>query len=195
MEIDWKEIYVHRGEARKMKFSILPRTIPWAGDFQENVDLTVEWLFREGKSDEIRFSKEEVIIEATNGWYTVESQPGQFLHCCYPQDMLKFRGQYENLRHQIMGSDTQTLSTITETAESARTLLWSAWNCLGGDGRRIEPRYDSVDKLGMPMLQPMIPPNEWEQVWTYRCYKCCEDLPKALKLWQKMQHGKIAKMQ
>ncbi len=196
MDVDWKTVYHPHivGEARKMKFQILPKVFPWAGDFQENVDLTVEWLVREGKDDKVRFSEEPAIVEATGNWYTIESEPGQFLHCCYPADMLKFRGQFEALRHQIMGSDVQNLSMITETAEAARTMLWSAWNCLGGDGKRIEPAYDMKDESGLPTLQPIIPPSEWPREWKYRCYKCCEDLPKALKLWQKMQYSKLAKI-
>jgi hypothetical protein len=107
--------------------------------------------------------------------------------------MLKFRGQYETLRGQIMGADVQNLAMITETAESARTLLWSAWNCLGGDGRRVEPEYKMLDD-DLQVFRPIVPPSEWDRKWNYRCFKCCEDLPKALKLWQKMQYSKLKEL-
>jgi hypothetical protein len=197
MDVNWKEVYhpYIEGEPRKMKFKILPKVFPWAGDFQENVDLTVEWLVREAKDDEVRLAEESVIENAGNGWYTLEHEPGQFLHCCYPQDLLKFRGQYENVREHIMGNAVENLSTITESADAARTLLWSAWNCLGGDGKRIEPEYKTEFAPGEVIeYQPIIPANEWERQWNYKCFKCCEDLPKALKLWQKMQHGKLKGM-
>ncbi len=199
MDVNWSEVYTHRieGEARKMKFAILPRVLPWAGDFQENVDLTLEWLVREGKADEVRFAKEPVINAVRDGWYTVEAEDGQYLHCCYPADLLKFRGQYENLRSQIMGTDTETLSTMMAKAESARTLLWSAWNCIGGDGKRTEPSANGiqVNDDGSRQIQLLIQPSEWPRTWTYKCYKCCEPLPKGLQLMQKMNHGKLAKMQ
>ena len=194
MEVDWQEVFhpYIEGEVRKMKFSILPKVFSWTSDLQENIDLTVEWLIREGKADDVRLSLEPVVASATNGWYTVESEPGQFLHCCYPADMLKFRGQYETLREQLVEVDVQTLSVITQTAESARTLLWSAWGCLGGDGSRVAPYYPpDNDADGIPVYRQIVPPSEWPRVWNYRCYKCCEDLPKSLKLWQKMQHSRL----
>lgn len=197
MDLDWATIFYPKIEdgIQRKKFDILPRVLPWAGDFQENVDLTVEWLVRDGKRDEVRLARAPVINVVRNGWYTIEAEDGQYLHCCYPQDMLKFRGQYEALRGQIMGTDVENLSNVTQTAESARTLLWSAWHCLGGDGRRVEPTDNPTDKLGMPMIQPLTPSGEWPRKWTYQCFKCCEDLPKNLKLMQKMQHSKIANMQ
>lgn len=194
MDVNWKEVYHPHveGESQKSKFQILPKVFPWAGDFQENLNQTVEWLIREGKNDDVRFDPEPVIVEAGNGWYTLEHEPGQYVHCCYPQGLLKFRGQYENVRQGIMGNAVENLSTITESAESARTLLWSAWNCLGGDGKREEPKMGrDEDEAGFITIAP---PSEWPRVWNYRCFKCCEDLPKALKLWQKMQHGKIKEM-
>ncbi len=198
MDVNWNDVYapVIEGEPRKMKFAILPKLFPWVGDFQANVDLTLEWLIREGKADEVRLSQEPVINAVRDGWYTVEAEPGQYLHCCYPQDLLKFRGQYETLRGQIMGSNVENLSMINQTAESARKLLWSAWNCIGGDGKRIEPDYEPlVDEDGHKTFQLIVSSNEWPRKWNYTCRICCEPLPKSLQLIQKMQFGKLAELQ
>ena len=187
MDIDWSNIYAayNEGEQRKMKFQILPKSLPWAGDFQENVDLTLEWLIREGKADDVRLAEEPVVNIVSNQWYTIESEPGRFVHVCYPQEMLKFRGQFESMRERlVMSFDIQL------NIEAARTQLWSAWNCIGGDGKRVEPGYDS-DSLDGEDLTPVVPYLDWPREWNYRCFKCCEDLPKNLKLWQKLQHGKL----
>ncbi len=192
VEVDWKKIFVayNEGEARKKKFQILPKVFPWAGDFQENVELTLEWLIREGKSDEVRLSKEPVTNVVKDGWYTLEAEPGHFIHVCYPREMLKFRGQYESLRQQIMGecSDEHLLKTVLETAEAARTKLWSAWGCIGHDGERVEPDWDKLNTTDHFELASF---QNWPQKWTYNCSKCCSDLPKSLQAWQKLQHTKL----
>ena len=191
MEIDWKDIYApkNEGEPRKAKFQILPKVIPWAGNFQENVELTLEWLIREGKADEVRFSKEPVTDVVREDWYTLEAEPGHFIHVCYPQEMLKFRGQYESLRAQIMdGAVGEQHTTIMEKADACRVLLWSAWNCLGHDGQRSEPDYSTLPSDTYVELAKY---ENWPQKWTYECTRCCSALPRSLQAWQKLQHTKL----
>ncbi len=191
MEVDWPTIFAPycEGVPRKKKFQILPKAIPWTGNFQENVDFTLEWLIREGKKDEVRLSAEPVTDVVRDDWYTLESEPGHFIHVCYPQVMLTFRCQYVSLRSQIMGDlvEAQT-TTIMETADAARVLLWSAWNCLGHDGQRIEPVYD---ELSMDTYMEDVKYENWPQNWTYECGRCCSALPRSLQAWQKLQHTKL----
>ena len=110
--------------------------------------------------------------------------------------MLKFRGQYESLRDSIMGDSSDSERTIIETADAARVLLWSAWNCMGHDGKRVEPDWGevySLDGHGSTDVDRGQYEN-WPQEWTYECDRCCSALPGALRAWQKLQHPELKKL-
>lgn len=187
MDIDWREIYRSNDDGRVKKFVELPRIIPWGSEFEENITITLEWLLRDGRNDDIRYSKEPTVNFVRDNWYRAEFEEGRFLHCCYPQDLLKFRGQYEMIINQIKELDEINMLEIKELADNARSRLWSAWNCFGGDGEKQEPKVEKFtdDLQFIPSYQ------EWPRVWSNSCKKCCDPLPKALQIWVKFQHSKL----
>lgn len=185
IELDWESVYQpDRGTKTMKKFAQLSASIPWGMDFEENVWTTLEWLVRDGRKEEIRYNPDPLLNPVRDGWYNSEFDEGRFFHVCYPQDMLKFRGQYDSLRMQLMDSPDD-LRKGKELLKDCKARLWSAWNCVGADGDRVEPEAP-VDELYVAT-----PYFEWPREWTNQCSRCCAPLPKALRMWVKLQHSKL----
>jgi hypothetical protein len=196
MNINWDRVFNDYREngIREKKFEVLPCAIPWGSDMEENLHLTLEWLFRDGKKDDVRRSEEPVLNLICDGWFRCESEDGLFLHACYPEEIFSFRRKYEGLYFCIrdMEEDPEGRNMLTEmhsNCNAARRILWSAWNCLGKDGDKVDPNLN----LEPEQLHELKPYSQWERTWTNKCSRCCAELPKALQMWVKLQHSKLAK--
>jgi hypothetical protein len=202
MNIDWRVVFEDYPSAgRVKKFSVLPGTIPWGMDQDTNLWATLEWLYRDGKADDVRFVEEPVLNPVKDGWFRSECEEGLFLHACYPKDIFQFRRRYESLHSCIreMKNDTdgENMLTMMQTnCDNARKQLWAGWNCLGSDGSR-RPRDEGLaglleDEYSKKELREIIPYSQWVSKWTNKCNRCCVDLPKALQMWVKLQHSDLA---
>lgn len=188
MNVDWKAIYRRddiKSTSRHKKFSILPGLLPWEPTGAENLWATLEWLIRDGRKDDVRFSETAVTNHVREHWYRSEIEEGRFIHICYPTEMLKYRGQYEALHQHLKETEQQDIMHLHELAAAARLKLWSAWNCIGSDGNKVEPVYPVEE------FHELVPYQLWDQEWQNQCSKCCDPLPKALQMWVKLQHSKL----
>jgi hypothetical protein len=193
MIIEWENIYT--GSEKSKKFEPLPKLIPWLITMEENVHLTAEWLFRDARALEVRFHEEPILNPVKDGWYNCEFEDGRFLHACYPQDLLKFRAQYEGLFQQIPDLNKEGITQAIDTIKLARRALWSAWNCIGGDGMRKEPKQPKEDLFYLTIHSGIQPWVYWPRHWTNQCSRCCAPLPKSLQVWVKLQHSKLKNAQ
>lgn len=182
--IDWLKVY-HKDETVGKKFNHLPQPIPWTDDFETNVADTLEWLYRSGMKNENRFYPDSLFNEATDHWFRSERLPGEFVHVCYPQEMLAYRGRYDSIFAAIQegGNITQAIKAI----DSARSVLWGAYGCTGSDGKKVQPKPEdeaTVDFHGsaMELHGSDIPYKHWKQEWTYHCSRCGSDIPKSIRL-------------
>jgi len=193
-KLQWSKIFPRRPTGiyyDNSKFNQLPRAIPWTMDFDTNIWLTLEWLWREGKKDKIKLYEKDLLNPIRDNWFKVEFEEGFFIHCCYPEELLKFRRQYESLLFNILELDKDpTISRfnqIKETSGVAREMLWSAWKCFGCDGVRTPPKDE--DEEGFLSLETLY--DDWPRRWNKQCSLCCFPLPKSLQIWVKLQHSKL----
>lgn len=176
-EINWLLIYpkyVNSKRAPK-KFQRLPSLIPWFDSMEDNLWLTLEWIIRDNRIDEIRLCPEPVLNRIKNNWYKAEYDEGRFLHICYPQDFLNFRMQYESFYCHLKTLDTTNILMVENLRNNARRKLWSIWECTGRDGH-----YYYNKKTFEPKLR-----------WDNKCSLCSEPLPKSLQMWVKLQHSRL----
>lgn len=196
MKIQWNQIYTKKAKNQyyitNNKFALLPKIIPWSNDYDVNIWATTEWLYRSGKKEEIEICEEEVLNPIRDNWFRAEFEEGLFIHCCYPEDIIRFRRQYEmiysNIREAEKDPTISIFKQIHNDCEFARSKLWAAWKCLGADGHKvsIKDKNNEVD-----MFEFEHPYSMWPRQWNKQCSRCCEPLPKALQMWIKLQHSKL----
>ena len=195
MKIDWKEIYegtitpakvgtdmwgdesgafefaavtVSSTQKTNKKFDLPIRPIPWSTDYNENVSFTLEWLIRDHRRDDIRLDDENVLEHVKDFWYRSTHFEGQYQHVCYPQDMLKFRTEYETTYARLVDLPASQMSSqCLSIRNRLRNLLWDGWKCIGVDG--IHNRTDG------------------KMTYKYACNRCCTPMPKAIKTFIKLK--------
>ena len=186
MTVDWPALYNTEGPKRSKFDSILPPP-EWDRDYQANIRITAEWLWRNGKKSEIILMEEDLLQPTRDNWFNTSLDDGEFIHVCYPDEMIKFRRQYETLWANInflLGEGTDgacgSLALIRNQSSNAKGLLWSGWKCLGFDGKYTPIVYTDE--------KTEIQPLEWKPVWTYRCSRCAAKLPKSLEMWTRLKN-------
>lgn len=201
--IEWRDIfpsYVNESlAARGGKFELLPRPLPWVGTREDTLSLTLEWLLRDNRTDDIRLCGEPIVNLIRNRWYRAEFENGRFIHLCYPKEFVDFRRMYESAWQLIcLVAEQANATQITmyhEVTVRARGFLWSLWNCMGGDGMRRQPPKSKVSKDPDPFFTDLAHTNlgysDWPQIWTNKCSRCGEPLPRALQLWTALQHSNL----
>lgn len=189
MEIDWVKTFPSEYDAERKKFERLPQTIPWGTDADENLWMTIEWLLRENRVNEIRYCEDPIIYPMRDGWFKAEFEDGRFIHACFPKDLFKFRLQFEAAAMNFRMIEPSDVQAHFRAIDAARQKLWCAWKCFGGDGRREEPKVYTYDENATDAdLDLFLAPKGWPRVWKNRCFRCQSDLPGALQAWVSMQY-------
>lgn len=203
-EVPWDKIFPPYANetlsARGGKFQILPSPLPWVGTPEDSISLTLEWILRDNRADDIRLCEDPVVNCIRERWYRAEFEDGRFIHVCYPKEFIDFRRMYEGAWQQMAlvanGSCATQITMYHEATTRARSFLWSAWNCTGGDGFRKNP--DATPKTTgedgpdfADLVADFSPPMEWPRVWTHKCSRCGTPLPQGLQLWVALQHSKL----
>lgn len=192
MEIEWETLLSAQQTGYK-KFEELPTPPPWTQDMDDNLRITVEWLYREGKNFESRFYPEDLLVAVTDNWFKNEKYPGHFVHLCYPNELMSFRRKYEclfdTIKHSLKDPDP-SLNMKTQCAV-ARNTLWAGWACLGTDGVLAPPPLTREEECagGVAHLKSY---DEWVFIYNNKCDRCSSNLPKGLQIWVKLQHGKLS---
>lgn len=192
--IDWGFVFDNYSESGDKKFTRVVNNIPWTPDVDDNLWMTVEWLYRNGRVIDVRLAEDPVLYPVKEGWYMSEAESGQFIHICYPQDLLKFRTEYEGLRNLLL-TDTLCQSQVArgqEIVKQALRKLWMAWNCLGVDGNKVDPAsLEEPDDEDALRTTAIVPYKNWPREWKQKCPRCSAALPKNLQIWVKLKHGKL----
>jgi len=196
--IDWSRVYAPYADpyvaTQGRKFDPLPKPLPWVGGPADTDRLTIEWLLRDSRADEIRLCEEAILNHVKDHWYRAEFEEGRFVHLCYPASLISFRRQYESLFKQFMvlPENATGIQMMFELQGLARERLWAAWNTMGGDGMYVAPspdpgQDDSLDSSALALLEH----QNRRPVWNMQCFRCQEPLPRGLQLWVKIQHSKL----
>lgn len=158
--------------AQNSKFDQPIVPIPWGTDYHENVALTLEWLVRDHRRDQLRL-KEELLHERTREfWFHNEYDPGIFMHVCYPKDILKFRMQYDAAYAEWNALPPQEMSSrAIKMLDNCKQLLWYQWKCIGKDG------FPSLEGDGVD--------------YRYWCSRCFEKMPKGVKMFTVLTQSKL----
>lgn len=201
MEIDWARVYKpytnYKAQQMIGKFQVLPKPPPWVGDIEH---VTMEWLLRDNRADEVRLSEDPILTKGKDGWYIAEFEEGRFIHVCFPDKLVDFRRQYESHWLQINMMEGVQLATqiklTEEYQERARQALWSSWNCLGTDGIRTRPpvKAETTDDI-FDEIEAGLNPHHWPRVWLNQCNRCAEPLPRSLQMWIKLNYSKLAELE
>jgi hypothetical protein len=167
---DWTLIEA-AGPTQNSKFEqpILP--IPWGTDYHDNVALTLEWLVRDHRRDQLRLKPEFLHSPTRKFWFHNEYDPGMFMHVCYPKDLLKFRMQYDSAYVEWSVLPPQEMSSrAIKMFDNCKQLLWYQWNCIGKDGF-----YGDGDTLD----------------YRYECSRCYEKMPKGVRMFTVLTQSKL----
>jgi len=154
------------------KFDIPIKSIPWSIDYLENVSYTLEWLLRDHRKEELRHDEDSIIEYVKDFWYRSAHFEGEYTHVCYPQDMLKFRTEYDSTYTLLVSLPPHAMSSYClAIRDRCRNILWTAWKCFGIDG--IFNRTDS------------------EYTYRYSCNRCGTPMPKAVKAFVILTRSKL----
>lgn len=154
------------------KFDVPIRPVPWSLDFLENVSITLEWLIRDHRHDSFRLNEDKILEHVREFWFHSEYYEGEYAHVCYPQDLLKFRTEYDAAYDQLVNLPACEMSShALRHRQRLKDLLWYQWKCLGKDGiRNVETgRID----------------------YKYSCDRCQIDMPKSVRMYATLTQGKL----
>lgn len=147
---------------KKFELPILP--IPWSNDYKENVALTLEWLVRDHRKDDIRLDEDEILEHVREFWYRSTHFEGEYTHVCYPHNILQLRHQYDEAHAFLRNLSPSDMSThVINIKKHLSQLLWAAWKCTGRDGTRNK-------ETGKPL-------------YIYKCSRCGNAMPKSIKAY------------
>lgn len=186
LEIDWESVYdgtvkplsagtdmwlqkpdefeftaVIDNQKTNKKFEIPIKPIPWSTDYLENVSYTLEWLLRDHRKEDMRFDEEAIVEHIRDFWYRSAHYEAEYTHVCYPQDILKFRSQYDTVYAQLLSLPKSAMSShYLCNRDNCKQILWTAWKCFGNDGvkNRTTGMYSykySCNRCGSPMPKPV----------------------------------------
>lgn len=154
------------------KFDMPIRPVPWSSDFMENISITLEWLIRDHRNDTIRLSEDKVLNHIKDCWFRSEYYEGEYVHVCYPQELLKFRTEYDSVYDQLVNLSAKEMSSnCLKLRQRLKDLLWYQWKCLGKDGVKNK----CTEKI----------------TYLYSCDRCGTDMPKAIKAYAILTQSKI----
>jgi hypothetical protein len=197
-DIDWGDIYKKTWYQKAKKFDKIVQPPPFSKNFDDNVHIAAEWIFRSGKTSIDITRKEPYLNLVKDHWYE-KSPEGTYFHVCYPVDMMKFQHRYNHLFDEYMNlaKDKFVLQKALELQERMKDALWSEWKCTGWDGAMV---WDTPEEEAVPSTPVFIvntapfDDSELKHVYENKCSRCQQPMPRALQMFNKLQYGKLKKL-
>lgn len=153
------------------KFESLIKPIPWYSDFDKNIALTLEWLVRDHRKENLRLYRKFLHQHVRDLWFHNEYDPGTFVHVCFPNDLLNYRMQYDAIYAQQAELEAVQMSkSAIYLIDTGIQRLWSQWKCIGKDG---------ISKINGDIK------------YKYSCSRCCSEMPKGVKMFIMLTQSKL----
>jgi len=195
-DVDWGEIYKKTSFKKAQKFERLIKPPPFCDNFDVNVHIGVEWLFRNGKRSIDITRKEPYLNLVKDHWY--EKFPeGTYLHVCFPVEMIKFQHQYATLFDEYLNIAKESFSMldIERLQKGMKSTLWSAWKCTGWDGEMVwsedKKEEHSIPTTPGPSIFLYDEVAEMDHSYQNKCSRCMGPMPRALAMFNKLQYGPL----
>lgn len=154
------------------KFDVPIKPLPWLLSFDENIHLTLEWLLRDHRKVEIRLKPDPLVRHCREHWYMSDFEDARFSHVCYPQDLLKFRSQYDGAYEEYKSLPmTEMSKRAIEVTRRCKALLWEQWHCIGKDGHFNK--------------------ETGQLYYKYACSRCGDIMPRGVKMFTILTKSKL----
>lgn len=154
------------------KFDVPIKPLPWLQSFDENVHFTLEWLLRDHRRVEARLNLQPLVRPCRRYWYMSDFEDAKFSHVCYPQDLLKFRSQYDGAFEEYKSLPKEEMSKRgIEATRRCKALLWQQWHCIGKDGHYSK--------------------ETGQLYYKYACSRCGEIMPRGVKMFIILTKSKL----
>lgn len=194
-EIDWPK-YFPSGKKMKSKFEELRAPAPLGSDFEENIAIVMEWVWRCGRTNLPTEKGENLLIHIRDRWFMVnhEFYEGSYYHSCNPRKMLMFYTRYEGCweRYIEHRQNPHLYHMIQESEKACRDALWGAFNCTGKNDhfwtldKSVQWMIADLDVTETPKKMKANDTLEF-----FSCNKCQEAIPKPIVVTNRLKRSKL----
>jgi len=195
MEVNWPEYFppIKKG---KSKFETLRPPVPLGPNFEENIAIVMEWIWRCGRDAVSNEFPGNLLVPMRDRWFMIDHSryDGFYMHACDPKKLLMFYTRYEGRWERYLEHRANPAMHVNiQDAEAAcRNVLWAAFNTTGKNDH-----FWNLDNMNafaiddVALTEPVKKMKANDTLEFHSCTKCQTAVPKPIVITNRLKRSKL----